>query len=750
MKAGPGRVFSPAYGLNIVKTPPVPNARACSLLFSALVFLSLGSKPATGSEWIDFAPAEDDFKTNAIDLRALNEKFAGEHGRILAREGQFVHQDTGEPVRFWAVNGPPNSAKEPAELRKIARALAKKGVNLVRIHGAVFTADGEPDPKKVQHVIDIVEAMKEEGIYTHASIYFPLWFRPKANLEWLPGYDGKKHPFATLMFNERFQARYRSWWEALLLTPGQRSGRKLVDEPALMGVEMQNEDSFFFWTFSEQNIPDQQLRILERQFAEWLVRKHGSLDATFAKWKGLKVNRDAPAEGRVGFRPLWNVANERTPRDQDTAEFLLETQTSFYRDTFAFLRKLGFTGLVTASNWATASPEVLGPLEKLSYTAGDFIDRHGYFACFHKGPESAWSLRDGHTYADRSALRFEPVEPGKPRLIVHPVMDPQYDDLPSMISETTWTRPNRFRSEAPLYYAAYGALQDSDAIVHFAHDGSGWNVKPNFWMQPWTLQSPALMGQFPAAALIYRKGLIEPGALVARVGLNRKDLLALKGTPLPQDAALDELRLQDIPPGSEFKPGQRLDPLLHYVGQTRVDFTDQPPQVQVNVEPGWIDHEGRTVKSSHGQLVLDYGRGVLTINAPKAQGASGDLKSRGKLLLEDVSIESDLDLGHIVLVPLDDQPIRSSKRMLLQVMSEERNSGWKTETLEDGTLRILSIGRDPWQFKALQGTVTLNRPDADRMKVSALDGNGNRVTALGTAREIQLRPATLYYLLQIE
>ena len=47
-------------------------------------------------------------------------------------------------------------------------------------------------------------------------------------------------------------------------------------------------------------------------------------------------------------------------------------------------------------------------------------------------------------------------------------MDPSYDNKPSMNSETTWNRPNRYRSEAPLYYAAYGALQDSDAIVHFA------------------------------------------------------------------------------------------------------------------------------------------------------------------------------------------------------------------------------------------------------------------------------------------
>src|SRR6185503_8690161 len=142
------------------------------------------------------------------------------------------------------------------------------------------------------------------------------------------------------------------------------------------------------------------------------------------------------------------------------------------------------------------------------------------FSCFHQGENSEWSIRDGHTYADRSALRFENSEPGKPRVFVHPVMDPHYNNKPSMISETTWTRPNRFRSEAPLYLAAYGALQDSGAIVHFAFDGDRWSVKPNFWMQPWTVMSPAMAGQFPAAALIYRRGLIAPGQTLAEIRLN--------------------------------------------------------------------------------------------------------------------------------------------------------------------------------------------------------------------------------------
>src|SRR5205823_11333645 len=143
----------------------------------------------------------------------------------------------------------------------------------------------------------------------------------------------------------------------------------------------------------------------------------------------------------------------------------------------------------------------------------------GYFGCLNKGDAAEWSIRDGHTFIDRSALRFEPEQPGKPKDFVNTIMDIHYDGKPSMVSEMTFNRPNRFRSEAPLYYACYGALQGSDCIVHFACDGTQWSVKPGYFMQPWTMMGPATVGQFPAAAMIYRKGLIATGDLLADLDL---------------------------------------------------------------------------------------------------------------------------------------------------------------------------------------------------------------------------------------
>lgn len=711
----------------------------------------MGDVKSTEADWFAFDPSTDSFqKDSVIDLRFLNEAQAGEHGFITARNGQFIHSQSGEAVRFWAVNGP--AAQTRDALQREARQLAKYGVNLVRVHGPLFDKRGEVDPARVRRAMDIVETMKAEGIYTHFSIYFPLWFDPPADLEWMPGYDGKTHSFATLYFHPKFQEKYRQWWRALLTTPSAVTGKPLIDDPAVFGAELINEDSLFFWTFNDKNIPDAQLKAMEQQFGDWLKKRYGSLAKAAATWKGPALPRDAVDQGRVAFRPLWNIAHEKTARDRDTARFLVEVQHQFYEESTKYLRDLGFKGQITASNWVTASPDLFGPLEKYSYLPGDFIDRHGYFGCKNSGEAAEWSLRDGQTYVDRSALRFDSEEPGQPASFVHPGMDPHYNDKPSMISETTWNRPNRYRGEAPLYLAVFGALQASDGIVHFAKDGIDWSVKPGYFMQPWTLTAPSQMGQFPAAALIYRRELVRAGDVMADIKLPVEDLLNLAGTPLPQDAAFDELRLKDVPQGTTLKKGQRIDPLIHYVGRTNVHFvplgvkSPAGATTLTSLSP-FVDHKQKTVTSSTRELKLDWGRGLLTINAPAVQGASGNLAAGGDIRLADLTLTSSRDVAHVVLVSLDSEPISRSKRMLLQAMTEEKATGFRTESLGDRQHRITAIGENPWLIRNLQGEVRMNRSDAARLQVTALDQFGQPKSPVDSGGTIELKPDSLYYLI---
>ena len=107
---------------------------------------------------------------------------------------------------------------------------------------------------------------------------------------------------------------------------------------------------------------------------------------------------------------------------------------------------------------------------------------------------------------------------------------------------------------------------------------------------------------------------------------------------------------------------------------------------------------------------------------------------------------SDLELGHIIAVALDDQPLATSGRILLQVMSEEQETDRQTEPVSATVKRIVNIGTDPWQVRELNGTVRFKRADAAQLKVTALDFNGYPVGSASRGGEIQLQPATLYYL----
>jgi len=94
-------------------------------------------------------------------------------------------------------------------------------------------------------------------------------------------------------------------------------------------IEMVNEDSSSSGPSTrgrpKRQYPDAQRALVEKQFGDWLLAKYpGQTLAQIRSsvWAGLSTPQDAFAEGRAGFRPLWNIANERTKRDCDTARSL--------------------------------------------------------------------------------------------------------------------------------------------------------------------------------------------------------------------------------------------------------------------------------------------------------------------------------------------------------------------------------------------------------------------------------------------
>ena len=113
------------------------------------------------------------------------------------------------------------------------------------------------------------------------------------------------------------------------------------------------------------------------------------------------------------------------------------------------------------------------------------------------------------------------------------------------------------------------------------------------------------------------------------------------------------------------------------------------------------------VKSATGQLSLDYGRGLFTLDAPKAQAVAGFLnKSGGVFQTSDLTINSTCDYATITVVPLDDKPINASEKILVQIGTVVKPTGWKQEpstyTQDKKTVsgwKVVNSGKMPWQVQ---------------------------------------------------
>lgn len=698
-------------------------------------------EPAPG--FFTFSNSKTVLDPSPIDLRFLNEKVAGERGFISVKGGQFV-QD-GKAVRFVGTNAGPDVANmTSAELSQLAKFLARKGINLVRFHGPLCVPSGPNagavDPKRVGNVQRLVAALKAEGIYTHLSIYFQHWFDPSESAK-LPGYEKGQMPFAIHFYNPVWQAMYHDWWRALLTTVNPHTGLALKDDPAVMGLEIINEDSFFFWTFDYKRIPLVQMEPLEKMFAGWLSTEYGSLEKAFAAWD-TKHERDSVAEARAGFVPLWTLSSRRNQRDRDTARFLAETQRRFYDEQYRFLREeIGAKAPICGSNWRTASTPVLGALDKWTQAGADFFDHHGYVGAWKKNIGGEFLMGPGDQYADRSLARWDADAPDKKPVIDLPFLPMEIDGKPSMVSEYAYYLGyNAFRAEGPLITAALFGQAGITAPLFFSLDSvPTWVGKIN---SSHFMQTPTDLAQYPAKALTLRQGMIRPAKVVASVRINVEEMKDLKGNPFTDLSSGDANRSGEGPgPGSNGL----VDPRLYVAGKVTAAFSDQQPIYEHEDVKKFIPVEG-VLSGANQEVEWQHQRGLFLLKTPQSQGVAGFLKAAGTVPLPDLNVDWGLDFGVAWAVAMDGKPIATSDKILLQVMSEERNHGFATEGEPKRTIK--STGSTPVEVRKLAGTISFTRADAAALTVTALDVNGVPTQTLGTADRITLLPDALYYLIE--
>jgi hypothetical protein len=719
-----------------------------------------------GKTWA-FNPGKDSFKSDALlDLRHLNEKVAGEKGfvRLSADGSGFVLGD-GTPVRFWAVNDTVYR-KSDAELAYHARFLAKLGVNMVRMHGSFSpkrpgTKITDFDKDEVDRAWRLVAAMKKEGIYTTISPYWAAGGHTGTAASWgIEGHGDKADLWALLFFRDDLKAGYKAWLKALLTPKNPYTGIPLAKDPALAILQVQNEDSLFFWTL--QGIKPAQKELLGKKFAQWLVKQHGTLERASKSWEGFKAEGDDFSKGKTGILSSWhmtlNLKGGAVKRMRDQVRFLAELQHGFYGEMASYFHEvLGCKQLVNAGNWTTADMEKLNDIERWTYTSCDVLAVNRYFGGGrHNGPNAGWRIDPGDFFEGHSALKSPTALPVSLKNVV---------GHPTMITESCWVFPLAYESEGPFLVAAYEGLTGVGPYYWFSADMPGHCLDPYFPWQTladgqkgvfkWSLH-PGTTTQFPAAALLYRRGDIRASNPVLHEERTLSEMWDRKHPVLAEGRSFDPNRMTRFAEGHEGKSA--VDPLAFLVGRVEVKYDGDPART-TSIDLGkYIDPKKKTVTSVTGELNLNYGTGLCTLDTPRAQGATGFLSAAGEIRLADAVIRSGNRHASVLLVSLDHKPLSESARVLVQVGTVMRPTGWTTEeaTITEGkeTIRgkkVVNTGKMPWRVANAEVTIELKNKGLAR--AVQLDANGYEkgeiaAKAEGGAIKVKLPEDCLYAVLQ--
>lgn len=726
------------------------------------------ASPPTDDGWAFSYKERGRDARSPIDLRSLNETEAGKSGFVrLSKDGNSFVLGDGTPARFWAVGSGGFQDRSAEDTWKHVRFLAKVGVNMVRLHAQISPSGPNSkltdiNEKEIDGIWRFVAEAKKQGIYVTIS---PYWANSVDAGGWgIAGHDGPGALWGLLFFDETLQKGYKAWATALYARPNPYTKIPLAADPSVAIIQVQNEDSLLFWT--TQVMKPIQQAALGRQFATWLVDKYGSLARASQAWDGSARPGDDLAAGKVALLDMYPLTLPRTGKDgqraSDQFAFFAETQRRFYGEMARFYRTdLGCKQLINASNWRAASQVLMDDAERWTYSINDVIAVNRYYnGGVHEGPNNGWRIDPGDKFTQTSALLNPRELPlGLKQVVGHPMI----------VTESTWVSPLAFQSEAPFLASVYQSLTGVDAFYWFTFDAVDYNASPFFpygevkGQQPllkWSAAIPPILGGFPAAALLFRKGYVEQGRPVVHEERTLEDIWAKKTPLIAEDPSFDPNR--DKAPPIAPKAGEKatvVDPLAFLVGPVEVKYDGDPEKNRVVDLARYIDHKAKTVRSITGQIVLDYGDGLCTVDAPKAQGACGFLKKAGAINLKDLSIRSANVYAAILAVPLDDQPLATSKRILIQIGTAARPTGWVAKEArwkgEGGKaitgLEVVNTGKPPWLIADAEFGLAIRNPGLT--KATLLDPAGfpdGNVPVTRTRTGLTVTPPTdtMYLLLE--
>jgi hypothetical protein len=404
---------------------------------------------------------------------------------------------------------------------------------------------------------------------------------------------------------------------------------------------------------------------------------------------------------------------------RDWIRFLWETERKHWTAMRRFLREeLGVRVPVVGTIVATSTPNLMADM--------DAVDTHAYWQ-HPQFPGQSWDM-DNWIVRNISMVDV-PDEATVTRLAFQRVAG-----KPHLVTEYNHPAPNTHAGEGPLFVAAFGALQDWDAIFlyTYAHDDRETKAGciPGFFsIGP----HPTIMANVPIASLLFRRGDLRPANQRLTVPLSPEkeiELVSQKGH------AWGVLPVESL--GPDLK-----NAMIHRVA---LDLSGRSPMP--TAAPPAKDRQA----SDTGELcwrLPGKDRGVLELRGARTKAVIGHVDHER------------IDLGHRVEVTVGrtrtnwctvaltllegDSFDRHPRRALLVAagITENADMGWRDETRS-------TVGRDwgkpPSLVEPIAATIRIPRGAATPV-LYPLDDRGQRgkgipATAAGPdAAQLRIDPS---------
>jgi hypothetical protein len=639
-----------------------------------------------------------------VDVSFLLDAPAGKHGFIEVKDGHLATGD-GARIRLWGVNitdWSPGSQQIPpkADAALWAATLARFGVNCVRFQFLdLLTPRGLIDSHRADtqgfdaDALDredfFIAELEKRGIYIDFNLLVGRPFKAGDGVQDAQLLrEGAK---GTSLFDKRMIELQKDYAQQLLGHLNPYTKLKYTDDPAVALIEINNENAINIGFRGPSPFYDQELTGM---YNHWLAT-HRTAEQIATLRKIAHVQDDNAPVPLMQPRGLFFggapvEAEAPAERIYAEAEFYNDLQRDYFEDIEKYVKEtLGSKSLVIAT--ADHSHSNSGYPILRAELSMDVIDGHDYWE--HPG-----------VYSHKSAMVNDPFNSTVVELSRSAIAGKPYT-----VSEVNNPFPNDYDSEGIPILAAYGALQDWDAIMWYTFEPKldpAW--KPYVGDAFDIGLDPVKMPELAAGALMFLRGDVEKAR-----GLVERSYTA--------EQVFDTMIL---PTGDRpyFTAGFPLNlPLEHEVRISSLDgpATETFPRTAA-VDPIVSDTRQLAWYTSPQKT------GLVTVDTPRSQALIGFVRANRKAV-SNLAADVENTFCTIQLSSLDGKPIAQASKLLLVAGGRVENTGqqWNSAGTD-----VTTWGNSPSLIEQVKGSVMLRGLVGTRaVHFQPIDGAGQAIGA---------------------